>query len=176
MLFVSDASKVGGGGSLWQWQWGGADYWRHVADDLQTLGVGGDGHLRHNYGPPKTPKSKTPEGEQKEESALSPLATPEVSPPPSESQDKKEGDSPNGEWRLVCLGHWNWKWNSARQNYPTYEQELLAGLLVLSSQLRILGDNPIVWLCDQSPLQSFPRQTPLPKMPGLGDGLPSLVN
>ena len=37
-------------------------------------------------------------------------------------------------WVLVPLGHWNWKWNQARGNYSTYEQELLAVMLVLSSQ------------------------------------------
>ena len=34
---------------------------------------------------------------------------------------------PKFEWVLVPLGHWNWKWNSARANYNTYEQELLGG-------------------------------------------------
>ena len=41
------------------------------------------------------------------------------------------------------LGHWNWKWNQARSNYSIYDQELLAGILVLSSQSRLLGSNPI---------------------------------
>ena len=31
-----------------------------------------------------------------------------------------------------------------RSNYSTYDQELLAGMLVLSSQSRLLGSNPIV--------------------------------
>ena len=34
---------------------------------------------------------------------------------------------PDDKWVLVPLGHWNWKWNQARGNYFTYEQELLAG-------------------------------------------------
>ena len=34
---------------------------------------------------------------------------------------------------LVPLGHWNWKRNEAGGNYSTYKQELLAGMLVLSS-------------------------------------------
>ena len=42
-------------------------------------------------------------------------------------------DYPANEWCLVPLGHWNWKWNQARSNYSTYDQELLAGMLVLSS-------------------------------------------
>ena len=58
------------------------------------------------------------------------------------------------------LGHWNWKWNQARSNYSTYDQELLAGMLVLSSQSRLLGSNPIVWLCDQEPVNSFQKGPP----------------
>ena len=55
------------------------------------------------------------------------------------------------------LRHWNWRWNQARSNYSTYDQELLAGMLVLSSQSRLLGSNPIVWLCDQEPVKSFQK-------------------
>ena len=51
---------------------------------------------------------------------------------------------PSSERQLVPLGHWNWKWNQARSNYSTYDQELLAGMLVLSSQSQLLGSNPIV--------------------------------
>ena len=58
------------------------------------------------------------------------------------------------------LGHWNWKWNQARSNYSTYDQELLAGMLVLSSQSRLLGSNPIVWSCDQEPVKSFQKGPP----------------
>ena len=58
------------------------------------------------------------------------------------------------------LGHWNWKWNQARSNYSTYDQELLAGMLVLSSQSRLLGSNPIVWLCDQEPVKSVQKGPP----------------
>ena len=36
-----------------------------------------------------------------------------------------------------------------RGNYSTYEQELLAAMLVLSSESRLLESNPVVWLCDQ---------------------------
>ena len=58
------------------------------------------------------------------------------------------------------LEHWNWKWNQARSNYSTYDQELLAGMMVLSSQSRLLGSNPIVWLCDQEPVKSFQKGPP----------------
>ena len=58
------------------------------------------------------------------------------------------------------LGHCNWKWNQARSNYSTYDQELLAGMLVLSSQSQLLGSNPIVWLCDQEPVKSFQKGPP----------------
>ena len=64
-------------------------------------------------------------------------------------------DYPTSEWRLVPLGHWNWKKNQGCSNYSTYDQELLAGMLVLSSQSGLLGSNPIVWLCDQEPVKSF---------------------
>ena len=47
---------------------------------------------------------------------------------------------PNDKWVLVPLGHWNWKWNQARGNYSTYEQELLAGMLVLSSHARLFRE------------------------------------
>ena len=66
-------------------------------------------------------------------------------------------DYPANEWFLVPLGHCSWKWNQARSNYSTYDQELLAGMLVLSSQSGLLGTNPIVWLCDQEPVKTFPR-------------------
>ena len=41
---------------------------------------------------------------------------------------------PDDKWVMVPLSHWNWKWNRARGNSSTYGQELLAGMLVLSSQ------------------------------------------
>ena len=69
-------------------------------------------------------------------------------------------DYPANEWRLVSLGHWNWKWNQARSNYRTYNQELLAGMLVLCSQSCLLGTNPIVWLCDQEPVKTFQKGAP----------------
>ena len=72
-------------------------------------------------------------------------------------------DYPSNEWPLVPLGHWNWKWNQPRSNYSTYEQELLAGMLVLLSQSRHLGSNPIVWLCDHEPVKSFQKGSPTEK-------------
>ena len=61
---------------------------------------------------------------------------------------------------LVPLGHWNWKWNQARGNYSTYEQELLAGMLVLSSQSRLLESNPVVCLWDQEPVRTLQKGPP----------------
>ena len=61
------------------------------------------------------------------------------------------------------LGHWNLEWNQARSNYSTYDQELLAGMLVLSSLSRLLGSNPIVWPCDQEPVESSQKGPPLEK-------------
>ena len=69
-------------------------------------------------------------------------------------------DLPANEWRLVPRGHWNWKWNQARSNYSTYDQELLAGMLVLCSQSLLLGTNPIVWLRDQEPVKTFQKGPP----------------
>ena len=61
------------------------------------------------------------------------------------------------------LGHWNWKWNQAHSNYSTYDQELPAGMLVLSLQSRLLGSNPIVWPCDQEPVNSSQKGPPQKK-------------
>ena len=71
-----------------------------------------------------------------------------------------QAQDPDDKWVLVPLGHWNWKWNQARGNYSTYEQELLAGVLVLSSQARLLKRNPVVWLCDQEPVGTFWKGAP----------------
>ena len=70
---------------------------------------------------------------------------------------------PDDKWVLVPLGHWNWKWKQARGKYSTYEQELLAGMLVLSSQSRLLGSNPVVWLCNQEPVRTFQKGAPSDK-------------
>ena len=58
-------------------------------------------------------------------------------------------------FRLVALGHWNWKWKESRRNYDTHEQELLACILTISSQYRILANLPIVWFCDNQALKIF---------------------
>ena len=58
------------------------------------------------------------------------------------------------------LGHWNCKWNQARSNYSTYDKELLAGMLVRSSQSRPLPSNPVVWLCDQERIKFFQKGVP----------------
>ena len=71
---------------------------------------------------------------------------------------------PANEWRLGPFGHWNWKWNHARSNYSTYDQKLLARMLVLSSQSCLLGTNPIVWLCDQEPVKTFQKGPPPEKV------------
>ena len=73
-------------------------------------------------------------------------------------------DDPSSEWRHVPLGHCNWKWNQARSNYSTYNEELLAGMLVLSSQSRLFGSNPIVWLCHQEAVKSFQKGPPSQKV------------
>ena len=104
IILVTDASNVGGGGTLFQWQALEKEEFDSAISQWGTEGLNRDGTLKHSY--------------------------------------------PDDKWVLVPLGHWNWKWNQARGNYSTYEQELLAGMLVLSSQARLLGSNPVVWLCD----------------------------
>ena len=74
---------------------------------------------------------------------------------------------PDDKWVLVLLGHCNWKWNQARGNYSNCEQELLAGMLVLSSQSLLLRSNPVVWLCDQEPVRTF-QKGPRPEKAKLG--------
>ena len=113
---MTDASNVGGGGTLFQWQALQKEEFDLAIFQWGTDGLNQDGTLKHSY--------------------------------------------PDDKWVLVPLGHWNWKWNQARGNYSTYEQELLAGMLVLSSQSRLLGSNPVVWLCDQEPVRTFQRGPP----------------
>ena len=45
-------------------------------------------------------------------------------------------------------------------NYSTYDQELLPGMLVLSSQSCLLGTDPIVCLCDQQRVKTFQKGPP----------------
>ena len=78
-------------------------------------------------------------------------------------------------WVLVPLGNWNWKWNQARGKYSTYEQELLAGMLVLSSQARLFGISPVVLLCDQEPFRTFQKGCP-PQKANYGAGGPTSAN
>ena len=85
IVLITDASDVGGGGTIYQWQ--ELNPAELTLCHYRTTGLNRDGSLKHDY--------------------------------------------PTSEWRLVPLGHWNWKWNQARSNYSTYDQELLAGMLVL---------------------------------------------
>ena len=87
-----------------------------------------------------------------------------------QNRTKKWADN---KWVLVPLGHWNLKWNEARGNHSIYEQELLAGMLVLSSQSRLLGSNPVVWLRDQEPVRTF-QKGPLPERARLKRSLTNL--
>ena len=114
IALITDASDVGWGGTIYQWQ--KLDRAELTHCHYCTSGLNRDCSLKHDY--------------------------------------------PCSEWRLVPLGHWNWKWNEARCNYSTYDQELLAATLVLSSQSRLLGSNPVVWLCDQEPVKSFQKGPP----------------
>ena len=102
---MTDASNVGGGGTLFQWQALEKEEFDSAISGSGTDGLNRDGSLKHSH--------------------------------------------PDDKWVLVPRGQWNWKWHQAQGNYLTYEQELLAGMLVLSSEARLLGSNPVVWLCDQ---------------------------
>ena len=84
ILLFTDASDVGGGGTIYQWQDLNPVELTH--SHYRTTGLNVDGSLKHDY--------------------------------------------PSSEWRLVPLGRWNGKWNQACSNYITYDQELLAGMLV----------------------------------------------
>ena len=86
IVLITDASDVGGGGTIYQWQ--ELNPAELTNCHYRTSGLNRDGSLKDDY--------------------------------------------PTSEWRLVPLGHWNWKWNRARSNYSTYDQKLLAGMLVLS--------------------------------------------
>ena len=101
IVLITDASGVGGVGTIYQWQ--GLNPAELTHCHYRTSGLNRDGSLKHDY--------------------------------------------PTSELRLVPPGHWNWKWKQARSNYSTYDQELLAGILVLSSQSRLLGSNPIREKC-----------------------------
>ena len=116
IILVTDASNVGGGGTLFQWQALEKEEFDSAIYKWGTEGLDRDGTLKHSY--------------------------------------------PDNKWVLVPLGHWNWKWNQTRGNYSTYEQELLAGMLVLSSQAQFLGSNPVVWLSDQEPVRTFQKGPP----------------
>ena len=86
---MTDASNVGGGARLFQWQALEKEEFDSAISQWGTDGLDRDGTLKHSY--------------------------------------------PGDKWVLVPPGHCNWKWNQAPGNYSTYEQELLAGILVLSS-------------------------------------------
>jgi hypothetical protein len=64
------------------------------------------------------------------------------------------------EFRLVPIGHWNWKWCPTRSRYSTFEKELLAGVLIFSTQSRILQNLPVVWFCDHEALKHFLDKEP----------------
>ena len=92
-ILVSDASTVGGGRTLLEWQALEEEEFDLAISQWGTDGLNRDGTLKHSY--------------------------------------------PENKWVLVPLGHWNWKLNQSRGNYSTYEQELLAGMRVLSSQSQL---------------------------------------
>ena len=111
IIMVADASNVGGGRTLFQWQALEKREFDSAISQWGTDRLNRDGAVKHSH--------------------------------------------LNDKWVLVLLGHWNWKWNQATGNYSTYEQELLFGMLVLSSQSGLMGSDPVVWLCDQQAVCTF---------------------
>ena len=97
IILVTDATNVGGGGTLFQWQALEKEEFDSAISQWGTDGLNRDGTLKHSY--------------------------------------------PDDKWVLVPLGHRNMKWKEARGNYFTYEEELLTGMLVISSQSRLVGSN-----------------------------------
>ena len=114
IILVTDASNVGGGGRLFQWQALEKEELESAISQWGTDGLNRDGTLKHSY--------------------------------------------PDIKGVLVPVGHWNWKLKQARGNYSTYEQELLAGMLVLSSQARFSRSNQVVCQCDQELVRTFQKE------------------
>ena len=110
---VTEASNVGRGGTLFQWQALEKEVFNSAIFQRGTDGLNRDGSLKHSY--------------------------------------------PEDKWVPVPLGHWNRKWKQARGNYSTYELQLLADMLVISSDSRLLGSNPLVWLCGQELVRNFQK-------------------
>ena len=46
-------------------------------------------------------------------------------------------------------------YGNRKHTSPSEGEELLAGMLVLSYQSRLLKCNPVVWLCDEEPVRTF---------------------
>ena len=113
IILVTDASNVGRGKTLFQWQALEKEEFDSAISQWGTEGLNRDGTVKHSY--------------------------------------------PDDKCVLVHLSHWNCKWNQARGNYSTYEQELLAGMLVVSPQAGLLGSNSVVWLCNQEPVRTFQK-------------------
>ena len=97
---MTDASNVGGGGTLFHWQALEKEDFNSAISQWGTDGLNRNDTLKHSY--------------------------------------------PDNKRVLFPLGHWKSKWSQARGNYSTYELQLLEGMLVLSSQSRLSGSNPVV--------------------------------
>ena len=131
IILVTDASNVGGGGTLFQWQALEKEEFDSAISQWGTEGLNRDGTFKHSY--------------------------------------------PDDKWVLVPLGHWKWKWNQARGNYSTYEQELLAGMLVLSPKHDCWGVT--LWSgCATKSRSALSRRAPHLRRPSYGAGGPTSVN
>ena len=57
---------------------------------------------------------------------------------------------------LRFLGHWGWKWSGARTRYPSFEKELMAGVLLMASQKALIQTAvEVVWITDASSVKDF---------------------
>ena len=129
---MSNASNVGGGGTLSQWQGLEKQEFDSAISQWATEGLHRDGTLKHSY--------------------------------------------PDDKWVLVPLGHWNWKWSQARGNYSTYEQKLLTGVLVLSSQAQLLRGVTLWSGCATKSRSAISRRVPHLRRPSYGAGGPTSAN
>ena len=116
MILITDASNVGGGGTLLQWQKLTTDQCKDIDYRLRVQGVTREGFIKCD----------------------------------SDSQ----GMAPSSTWPLEL------EVKCSRLTLSHLREELLAGVLVLASQHRILGTNPIMWLCDQDCVKYFMERPP----------------
>jgi putative transposase len=114
IVLVTDASDVGGGAVIFQWQTLESEQLARL-NQFKTTGINPDGTFKSDHPP---------------------------------------------DHYLVPLGNWNWKWSETRAKYHIWELEMLAGVLALAANYRIVAGKPIVWMTDNEALTKFLDQEP----------------